>query len=575
MGSCEEQYGEDFPLVQPNPLVLEINRLQNQLKEKVKELATSQSEIKALRATEALKDKAIEELRNEVRKLDERLEVTEDHLKQKNLEIKKLTDEKKDALAAQYAAEATLRRIHANQKDEDFVPIESAIAPLEAEIKMYKSEITALQEDKKALERLTKSKETALLEAERILQNALEKALVVEEVQNQNYNLKRQIEICQEENKMLEKTHRQKILEVEKLSQTIQELEEVILASGATANAVRDYQRQISELQEEKRTLERELARVKISANRIANVVANEWKDENDKVMPVRQWLEERRIMQAEIQRLKDKLVISERTAKAESQLKDKLKLRLKTLEQGLKHVSSCPSNANVFSRSPKAEKSNILGFLTTSGGPRKRSTSQPRASTVGSSLFQQPNIKNNTDIVVGNLKQGSPAKKKCSSAEYMFKKGIWVSRSKIADTGEKENEMHMNTDLTLNRCNDEREPAEMKTIVDVNEDSESKKPNDSDHDDVVSGFLYDRLQKEVINLRKSCEDKDGSLQAKDEEIKMLIKKVDALTKAMEIEWKKMKREAAAREKEASSTKSDDNRKNRSTNPSKRAMKEP
>jgi len=26
--------------------------------------------------------------------------------------------------------------------------------------------------------------------------------------------------------------------------------------------------------------------------------VANEWKDENDKVMPVKQWLEERRIMQ-------------------------------------------------------------------------------------------------------------------------------------------------------------------------------------------------------------------------------------------------------------------------------------
>ena len=50
----------------------------------------------------------------------------------------------------------------------------------------------------------------------------------------------------------------------------------------------------------------------------------------------------------------------------------------------------------------------------------------------------------------------------------------------------------------------------------------------------------------------------------------MLIKKVDVLTKAMEVEWKKMKREAAAREKEASSTKSDDNRKNRSANSSKR-----
>lgn len=50
--------------------------------------------------------------------------------------------------------------------------------------------------------------------------------------------------------------------------------------------------------QEEKRSLERELARVKVSANRVATVIANEWKDENDKVMPVKQWLEERRLMQ-------------------------------------------------------------------------------------------------------------------------------------------------------------------------------------------------------------------------------------------------------------------------------------
>lgn len=51
-------------------------------------------------------------------------------------------------------------------------------------------------------------------------------------------------------------------------------------------------------IQEEKRTLERELARVKVSANRVATVVANEWKDENDKVMPVKQWLEDRRLLQ-------------------------------------------------------------------------------------------------------------------------------------------------------------------------------------------------------------------------------------------------------------------------------------
>jgi hypothetical protein len=90
------------------------------------------------------------------------------------------------------------------------------------------------------------------------------------------------------------------------------------------------------------------------------------------------------------------------------------------------------------------------------------------------------------------------------------------------------------------------------------NEESQHK---EIENDDVVSGFLYDRLQKEVIALRRFCEVKDGTLNAKDEEIKMLMKKVDTLTKAIEVESKKMKREAATREKESVSAKMDDNKK--------------
>lgn len=52
----------------------------------------------------------------------------------------------------------------------------------------------------------------------------------------------------QEENKILDKLHRQKVAEVEKLSQTVRELEEAVLAGGAAANAVRDYQRKIQEM---------------------------------------------------------------------------------------------------------------------------------------------------------------------------------------------------------------------------------------------------------------------------------------------------------------------------------------
>ncbi|KAH9798213.1 Microtubule-associated protein 70-5 [Citrus sinensis] len=561
---------EELSLAHPDPVVLELNRLQNQLKEKDRELADAQGEIKALRATEVLKDKAIEELRNEFGKIDGKLRVTQNVLEHRNLEIKKVTGEKKDALAAQYAAEATLRRVHANLKDDDSVPIESVLAPLEADIKTYKKEIAALQEDKKALQRHTKAKEMALLEAEKILRSALERALIVEE----------------EENRILEKTNRQKVLEVEKLSGTIKELEEAVLAGGSAANAIRDYQRQITELNEEKRTLERELARVKVSANRVATVVANEWKDENDKVMPVRQWLEERRLLQvfplsekAEMQRLKDKLAISERTAKAEAQLKEKLKLRLKTLEEGLKHVSSFSGSPNTFCGSPKTEKSSniILGFLTANGGLRKRSTSQPRASTISrNSLLHQPNSENATvnGNFTGGLKRADSFRKKCAAGENVLRKSIWPSKNKVVDSscGKENTQVKENKDNNIDefKIGDTNVSVEVKNKVGgyEHEVSQNKGNPNPVKEDVVSGFLYDRLQKEVILLRKFCESKDSCLNAKDEEIKMLIRKVDALTKAIEAESKKIKREAAAREKEAISAKLDDTRKIRSTSSS-------
>ncbi|KAG8490669.1 hypothetical protein CXB51_013871 [Gossypium anomalum] len=544
----EESFGgneSSFAHLHPNPVVLELTRLQNQLKERDRELGAAQAEIKALRATEALKDKAIHELQGEVQKLDEKHRVTENILQHKNLEIKKLTNEKKDAMAAQFAAEATLRRVHANQKDDDDVSIESVVAPLEAEIKMYKNEIAMLHEDKRALERLTKSKESALLEAEKILRSALERALIVEEVQNQNFELRRQIEICQEEHKILEKTNRQKVLEVEKLSQTIQELEEAILAGGAAANSIRDYQRQISQLNEEKRTLERELARVKVSANRVATVVANEWKDENDKVMPVKQWLEDRRLLQAEMQRLKDKLAVSERTAQAEAQLKEKFKLRLKILEDGLKHVSSLSVNASYGS--PKPDKSsNILGLLTGSSGPRKRSTSQPRASTISATLLQRPSVE--TETANTRIRQGSSLRRRPVSEENMVRKNLWASRCKVADSSEKENAENKVNEQTEKKNNEENE-------------------NRGNAEDMVSGFLYDRLQKEVINLRKFCEAKDSSLNAKDEEIKMLMKKVEAFSRAMEMESKRVKKAAQlVKEKKNGSPKMEDTKKVKNNN---------
>lgn len=44
-------------------------------------------------------------------------------------------------MAAQFAAEAALRRVHASQKDEEHLPVEAVLAPLESEIKKYKNEV--------------------------------------------------------------------------------------------------------------------------------------------------------------------------------------------------------------------------------------------------------------------------------------------------------------------------------------------------------------------------------------------------------------------------------------------------
>jgi Microtubule-associated protein 70 len=46
----------------------------------------------------------------------------------------------------------------------------------------------------------------------------------------------------------LDRLHRQKIAEVENLSQMVKELEEAVLAGGAAANAVRDFQRKVQEM---------------------------------------------------------------------------------------------------------------------------------------------------------------------------------------------------------------------------------------------------------------------------------------------------------------------------------------
>ncbi|KAI8562508.1 hypothetical protein RHMOL_Rhmol03G0041500 [Rhododendron molle] len=480
---------------------------------KDRELGDAHAEIKALKYSERLKEKAVEELSEELKKVDEKLKATEDNLESKNLELKKINEEKKAALAAQFAAEATLRRVHAAQKDDEMPPIEAIIAPLEAELKLARLEVAKLLDDNRALDRLTKSKEAALLEAEKTVQMALAKAALVDDLLNKNQELMKQIEICQEENRILDKMNRQKVAEVEKLTQTVRELEEAVLAGGAAANAVRDYQRKVQEMNEEKRILDRELARAKISANRVAVVVANEWKDANDK---------------GEMQQLRDKLAIAERTAKAEAQLKDKYQLRFKVLEEKLK------ASPNGFSRTPKEERSIRNGHLrrqslggvenlsraTSNGFLSKKTNSQCGSfqSIKASALLQHATISS------GSFDGGSRS----------------VDRDKLVT----------NPTEKYDGLPDAGDQIHSNMIKPHEENGFSIDKTKTERDDCVSGMLYDMIQKEVLTLRKVCREKDQSLKDKDDVIEMLAKKVETLNKAMEVEAKKMRREVAAMEKE-------------------------
>lgn len=180
--------------------------------------------------------------------------------------------------------------------------------------------------------------------------------------------------------------------------------------------------------------------------------------------------------------------------------------------------MSSFSNNTSAFRGSPNTEKSssNILGFLTSTGGLRKRSTSQPRGSSLsGNTLLQQPNLDN--EIVVGELKGANTMRKKNGPGENLLKKGLWASRNKIADIAEKEN-----TDMKTNTNNsDTIVSGELKSKA-----GDKEAATNSDGEDTVSGFLYDRLQKEVISLRKFCEAKENDLSAKDQEIKVKPKRM-------------------------------------------------
>ncbi|MCO5588815.1 hypothetical protein L7F22_042775 [Adiantum nelumboides] len=530
-----------------DPVKEELDRLQNEVKGKNREILEARAEIKALKITERSREKALEELAEELAKVDERLARAELLLESKNLELKRATEEKKAAQAAQLAAEAVVRRIQSDLlRDEELPPIEAILAPLDAELKLTRQEVARLQEDNRALDRLTKTKEAALLEAERIVQIATSKASLVDDLQNKNQELMKHIDCCQEENKVLDKLHRQKISEVEKLSIRVAEMEELLLSSGPNeANAARDYQRQLHQLQEEKKALERELARVKITAGRVAAVVANGWKGSNDKVMPVKHWLEERRLLQSEMEQLREKLAFMERAAKSEAILKDKVQLRLKILEESL--ILNTPSTN--ISHVQKSH-GNIAATIAKHAA---------RGGAVNSiNLSSRTTICNRSSTLIGRALQGHMQDRQVSGGRKMIgccnsSRELLLQKSTGLPSKSIEPQLCDLTsmELELESSNRARVPDSIPSHDHTYLEEEMVNCDSGPAElDSVPGQLYDLLQKEVIILRKACQQKDCSLSEKESAIEMLEKKVCSLTRSMDVEAKKLRREVVTLEKE-------------------------
>lgn len=232
--------------------------------------------------------------------------------------------------------------------------------------------------------------------------------------------------------------------------------------------------------------------------------------------------------------------------------------MRLRALELGLRRVSSIsvyPSASS--SGSTWMEPVNRMSsFLPSSGGLKKRCRSQPRDSTTDRSSplqLQHHNTENGTANAGGESKHADMLNIKHVSGEYMQGKYPAVSNGKE------------NTGMKTNRV-ENIDTADAADVSKAKGGGGSKGSANSDTEDAVSGFLYDRLQREVLNLRKVCEVQDNNLIAKDEEIKTLMKKMDTLTKSIQVESKKTRRQAAGRGKEVVSAKADgESRRTRNT----------
>lgn len=235
------------------------------------------------------------------------------------------------------------------------------------------------------------------------------------------------------------------------------------------------------------------------------------------------------------MQQLRVKLAVAERTAKAEGQMKvyhlfylapnswflfkspfserklisqEKYQLRFKVLEERIK-----ASNGN--SKIIASDGRNIAS------GPSRRQ-SFGGAESLSASSFSSSNgylSRKNSSSKSGSLRS--------NTASVLLKHTKLSSRS--FDGGSRSLERERKTsvanvnvlDNTPTNTNDQTITTETFSTHGESANGTPIEKSKTEHEDYVSGMLYDMLQKEVISLRKACQEKDQTLKDKDDAIEV------------------------------------------------------
>lgn len=174
--------------------------------------------------------------------------------------------------------------------------------------------------------------------------------------------------------------------------------------------------------------------------------------------------------------------------------------MRLKVLEDGLRGP---PSGS---SRPPTEGKS------ISNGPPRRLSLggadSLSKASPNGVLMRRSPSFNSRSSLTTSS----SLVLKHAKGTSRSFDGGTRsLDRGKVLGNGPH----------SLNRSTDAVKDCETTDIWKADAEEKSNETTNNGSSDMVSGVLYDMLQKEVVSLRKACHEKDQSLKDKDDAIEV------------------------------------------------------